>query len=375
MNTRQKEILFLLLSESNDYSLVQDLADKVNCSEKTIRNDFKIIEEHLANYSSAILVRKPGLGVYLEIEEYEKVDLFNKLYCINNRTKYESDEERILQIAYNLLMNVKAVTAQEMASQHFVSRTTIKKDLDRIEKWLHHFDLTIVSKQRVGLIIDGIEKKKRRALARLSDLIRNSDLTNQFIKEQFQYHEVEFVTNELKALQKRNALFFTDDTFESLLVHTLLMVRRMKLKQPILNAEKEIKILKETKEYIWTLEFLKQLECVFSVHFTEEEVTYLTAHILGGKIRYQDKPMQDSTLTESNPILSMVIQQLVKRMSQLYEIDFSKDKILIEGLTIHLYTALNRLSYDLSVSNPMLHDIKRMYPYVFNVLIQVLEEI
>lgn len=150
----------------------------------------------------------------------------------------------------------------------------------------------------------------------------------------------------MKALQKRNALFFTDDTFESLLVHTLLMVRRMKLKQPILNAEKEIKILKETKEYIWTLEFLNQLECVFSVHFTEEEVTYLTAHILGGKIRYQDKPMQDSTLTESNPILSMVIQQLVKRMSQLYEIDFSKDKILIEGLTIHLYTALNRLSYD-----------------------------
>lgn len=160
MNTRQKEILFLLLSESNDYSLVQDLADKVNCSEKTIRNDFKIIEEHLANYSSAILVRKPGLGVYLEIEEYEKMDLFNKLYCINNRTKYESDEERILQIAYNLLMNVKAVTAQDMASQHFVSRTTIKKDLDRIEKWLHHFDLTIVSKQRVGLIIDGNEKKK-----------------------------------------------------------------------------------------------------------------------------------------------------------------------------------------------------------------------
>ncbi|MEH7435834.1 BglG family transcription antiterminator, partial [Bacillus thuringiensis] len=249
MNTRQKEILFLLLSESNDYSLVQDLADKVNCSEKTIRNDFKIIVEHLANYSSAILVRKPGLGVYLEVEEYERVDLFNKLYCINNRTKYESDEERILQIAYNLLMNVKAVTAQEMASQHFVSRTTIKKDLDRIEVWLHHFDLTIVSKQRVGLIIDGNEKKKRRALARLSDLIGNSDLTNQFIKEQFQYHEVEFVTNELKALQKQNALFFTDDTFESLLVHTLLMVRRMKLKQPILNAEKEIKILKETKEY------------------------------------------------------------------------------------------------------------------------------
>ncbi len=127
MNTRQREILFLLLSEPNENFLVQGLADQVNCSEKTVRNDFKTIEEYLANYSSAILVRKPGLGVYLEIDEYEKIDLFNKFYSINNRTKYESDEERILQIAYNLLMNVKAVTAQEMASQHFVSRTTIKK--------------------------------------------------------------------------------------------------------------------------------------------------------------------------------------------------------------------------------------------------------
>ena len=51
-------------------------------------------------------------------------------------------------------------------------------------------------------------KRKRRALARLSDLIRNSDLTNQFIKEQFQYHEVEFVTNELKALQNEMHCFY-----------------------------------------------------------------------------------------------------------------------------------------------------------------------
>jgi activator of the mannose operon, transcriptional antiterminator len=68
MNTRQKEVLFLLLSESDEHVLVQDLADRVNCSEKTIRNDFKAIEAYLTAYSSALLVRKPGLGVYLEID-------------------------------------------------------------------------------------------------------------------------------------------------------------------------------------------------------------------------------------------------------------------------------------------------------------------
>ncbi len=41
INSRQKEILYLLLSEPDDYLVVQDFADRVQCSEKTIRNDLK----------------------------------------------------------------------------------------------------------------------------------------------------------------------------------------------------------------------------------------------------------------------------------------------------------------------------------------------
>ncbi|MGE6256324.1 BglG family transcription antiterminator [Heyndrickxia sporothermodurans] len=370
MNTRQKEILFLLLSETDGHVLVQELANQVNCSEKTIRNDFKVIENYLENYPGARLVRKPGLGVYLKIEEHEKADLFNKLYRVNQRTKYESDEERVLQITYSLLMNVRPVTAQELASHYFVNRTMIKKDLNIIGKWLSHFNLTIISKQRVGLVIEGSEKNKRKALARLSDLIRNSELTNQFIKEQFLYHEVEFVTNELKLLQKRHSLFFTDDTLENLVIHTLLMIRRVKLKQSISIPEKEIEMIRKMKEYEWTWEFLKRLDLVFAIHFPEEEIVYLTAHILGGKFRYQD----ETEFTKSSPILSKVVEHLIQRMSQLNDIDFSRDPVLIDGLNIHLYTTLNRLNYDLSISNPMLHDIKRMYPYMFYRLIEVLEE-
>ena len=42
---------------------------------------------------------------------------------------------------------------------------------------------------------------------------------------------------------------------------------------------------------------------------------------------------------------------------------------------MHLYTTLNRLQYNLSVSNPMLHEIKRMYPYMFDMLIHELDDI
>lgn len=373
MNKRQQEILQVLLSESNEYLLVQELADRVECSEKTIRNDFKVIEEYLERYSDALLIRKPGLGVCLEVKDYDKASLFNRLYAVRQDVSYESDEERVLQVAYSLLMSVKPVTVQELAEKYFVNRATVKKDLDRIENWLEALGLKLILKQRIGLTVEGDERSKRKALAKLSDLIRNRELMNQFIKKQFLYHEIEFVMSELKALQKRYDTFFTDDTLENLLLHTLIMVRRMKLKQPISMSTDDLNIVRETKEYGWTLDFLTRLEFVFTVHFTEEEIAYLAIHILGGKFRYQDE-WEKSKLNVSSPVLSQVVSHLIDRMSRLNEIDFEKDTFLLEGLQMHLYTTLNRLQYNLSVSNPMLHEIKRMYPYMFDMLIHELDD-
>lgn len=373
MNKRQQEILQFLLSESNEYLLVQELADRIGCSEKTIRNDFKVIEEYVEKHSDALLIRKPGLGVCLEITDYDKSSLFNKLYAVKQDIGYASDEERLLQIAYSLLMNVKPVTVQELAEQYFVNRATIKKDLDRIETWLEELGLDLVVKQRIGLTVESDERSKRKALAKLSDLIHNRELMNEFIKKQFLYHEIEFVMTELKALQKRYATFFTDDTLENLLLHTLIMIRRMKLKQPISMSKGDLNIVRETKEYGWTLDFLTRLEIVFTVHFTEEEIAYLAIHILGGKFRYQDE-WERNKLNVNNPVLSQVVSHLIGRMSKLNEIDFGEDPFLLEGLQMHLYTTLNRLQYNLSVSNPMLHEIKRMYPYMFDMLIHELDD-
>ncbi|MRC38805.1 PTS sugar transporter subunit IIA, partial [Bacillus thuringiensis] len=92
---------------------------------------------------------------------------------------------------------------QELAEHYCVNRAAVKKDLDRIEKWLEELGLELILKQRVGLTVEGDERNKRKALAKLSDLIHNQELMNQFIKKQFLYHEIEFVMTELKALQKR----------------------------------------------------------------------------------------------------------------------------------------------------------------------------
>ncbi|MGG1103629.1 mannose transport/utilization transcriptional regulator ManR [Bacillus subtilis] len=371
INTRQKEILYLLLSEPDDYLVVQDFADRVQCSEKTIRNDLKVIEDYLNEHSHAQLIRKPGLGVYLHIEEQERTWLSQQLHTEHFSSRQRSDEERMLHIAYDLLMNPKPVSAKDIAARHFVNRSSIKKDLYAVEEWLKRFDLTLVSRQRLGLKVEGNERNKRKALARISDLIHNTAFTSQFIKSKFLHYEVDFVTKEIKSLQKKHSLYFTDETFESLLLHTLLMVRRIKMKQPISLSPKEMAAVKKKKEYQWTFACLQRLEPVFAIRFPEEEAVYLTLHILGGKVRY---PLQTEENLE-NAVLPKVVGHLINRVSELKMMDFHKDQDLINGLNIHLNTVLQRLSYDLSVANPMLNDIKKMYPYLFHLIIDVLEDI
>lgn len=155
INTRQKEILYLLLSEPDDYLVVQDFADRVQCSEKTIRNDLKLIEDYLNEHSQAQLIRKPGLGVYLHIEDQERTRLSQQLHTEHFSSRQRSDEERMLHIAYDLLMNPKPVSAKDIAARHFVNRSSIKKDLYAVEEWLKRFDLTLVSRQRLGLKVEG----------------------------------------------------------------------------------------------------------------------------------------------------------------------------------------------------------------------------
>ncbi len=249
--------------------------------------------------------------------------------------------------------------------------------MDVIGEWLETLGLTLVSKQKIGLSIEGTEGNKRKALARLSELTSNQELTKQFIARQFSAHEIEIVTTELKILQRRHSLFFTDQSFEGLLVHTLFMIKRVKLNQPIAMYETKEFRLHDKKEYKWTIDFLKKLESFFAIRFPEDEILYLALHILGGKFRYRQSVslVEEDDFTENNIILTDLMNYLVEHMSDLHAIDFAKDHALIDGLKVHLYTTLNRLNYGLVVTNPMLKEIKNMYPYMFNTVISALDEV
>lgn len=365
MNERQKKLLRVLLGNRDQFQSVGQLATALGCSEKTIRNDLKLIESILQSYPEARLVRKQGMGIYLAIAETERAQLFQTLFETDSKTA----EKRVIEIAYQLLIRNKPSTLKQLAATHYTNSVIIKQDLDDIADWLKRFNLSIVSKQRIGSGISGAELDKRNALAHLSELVSPMMERNDVL-DLFPSYEVKAVRRLLKGLQSKYQIDFTAGGLESMLIHALIMIRRTRQQSPIILG-KDQEVTRSTSAYQMTAWLLAQMEGQFQISFSESEKIYYTWHLVSSI----KQTAQNTELSESEAYRCEMVAQLNRKMQQLTMIPFENDHVLADGLFVHLHAVVHRIAYGLIIHNPLLSEIKNMYPYMFSMTVLALEDI
>ncbi|MCM3090743.1 MULTISPECIES: BglG family transcription antiterminator [unclassified Cytobacillus] len=364
MNNRQRELLKILLLHEEGALQIKDLAEDLDCSEKTVRNDLDRLEEFLEE-SRVSLRRKPGIGISIEIDESERKEMLRSLFSNEQKTA----EERLFEMAFQLLASTKAITLQYWADRYYVPKTTIKKDIDTITYWLQRFDLEVVSKQRIGSLIEGPELKKRNAMAHLSELIPTLSNRKNIVLDLFFSYEIAIVKEALKSLQEKYSIGFTAEALDSLLVHALIMVKRIRQKSPVFVQASERATALNRKEYQYAIWFFKQLEEAFGLRFPEAERIYFTWHLISGK-----RAEESEQILQYDQESKEVVRQLVRMMGNLTLFPFEEDPILQNGLAVHMHSVISRIKYGFPITNPLLANIKKMYPYMFSMVILALEE-
>ncbi|WP_431803894.1 BglG family transcription antiterminator [Halobacillus andaensis] len=363
MNDRQTELLRKLIVHMEAVFHVNELSAELDCSEKTLRNDLKMIERFLED--GAEIVRKPGVGVYLKAEADEKSRLFRYLY----QSETKSDQDRILELAFRLLTEEKAITLTKMAEEHFTTVSTIKKDLQLINNWLGSFGLEVISKQRLGSVIRGKELDKRNALAHLPELVSSTGVSNDYVLHLFPSYEVDLVRQTLKKMQKEFVFNYAGGELESLVIHALVMIKRTRQQSAIQITSSDKHLVNESSEYEMAEWFFERVGNLLSLTFPTEEKIYFTWHLASGK--RQKQPLS----SPFERLLKQVVDQLIFQLQIMTMMDFRSDSRLENGLRIHLESTIHRIRYGLTIRNPMLADIKRMYPYMFSMVVLALEEV
>ena len=379
-NKRLAALLKYLVDQEEPVS-IRALSEILTVSRRTIRYDLDEIEDFLNN-TEFELKRKPNYGIFLEGANKKADELYNKFDNFYSSRHFRSAEKRQYIILYRLFQKKEPILIKELADFLELSNTTVSRDLNNVEKWLEKQDLELVRRRNYGVEISGDEMNIRRAMkALINQTYENGemiDLLNE-INEREGYSgrlehgfssQIENLIGEkrlkklekiIREAEKKLKLKFADAAYAALVFHIAFAVSRLKSNKDITIEEKRLLKLKEKEEYKISEQIAAILEEKFEIEIPEDEIGYITLHLLGARMREQDLNTEDKNLNK----LEILVKQIIELVGDYFELDLSHDQKLFNGLLIHLKAALNRLLFNLGIENPLLDDIKSRYGDIF----------
>ncbi|MDD7795004.1 BglG family transcription antiterminator [Clostridium sp. 'White wine YQ'] len=379
---RANEIINMLLSE-NDYLTTNAIADRLKVSNKTIRNEFNKIEEIINKYNLE-LDRKPGSGVSIIGNELDIISLKEVVKHIKNIVPYSSEERRNY-ILNRLFKDNTNLTIRQLATELYVSKSTIHKDLILVSEWLSSFDLTLIKKPNLGIEIEGKEQDWRNAFITLLSSLNNRESKDYVFKDnlninsrldgtvlnklnsisQLDYYIIEKILSEAEEELQYD---FSDEAFINLMIHIALSIKRKETKGSSNIAKGLINPIEGKKEYEAAKSIIRKINVYFKVKLPEYEIYYITVHILGSK-RYEqidssvvtnmENRKEDLSVTIANEIIGIIENYL--------GIYLQEDKQFKNALIMHLSPTINRIKYGLTLRNPITDDIEENYPEAYGI--------
>lgn len=381
LTSRIKRMIYLLLDEPH-YITVQFIAEQTNISSRTVIRELILVENWL-NEKGILLEKKKGTGIRIQLENPEREAL--KASLVEEKADFiYSPEQRLVMLKAELLKTFELTKLYTLTRLFDVTEGTISSDLDKLEAWLEKYSLVITRKPGLGIYIEGSEMSVRSAIisliyeqfheADLINLIINKEKSpvnigliqnkiNQIILDFIDISTLQLGKKMLAYIEEQMGYQIADNSLVALIIRFSVTLQRCR--QGIFISESVCYESKTKNEKIFILvkEWLNTQTPHFMVELPEEEIQYLVVHIKGAKLRETSSYHKISMTEDYRTIkLAKEIIYVAEKETGIYLED--NEKLLI-GLVRHLRPAIYRMKMRLDIMNPLLEDIKEMYPSLF----------
>lgn len=364
LNERGKAVLLRLLREETPIA-VGCLATEFKVSNRTLRYDLDNIDAWLKVNHLPQLIRKPSSGIAFSQDRSMRQNVRERLGRSDARYYVYSQKERINMIIIELLQRREYVTIDNLAEKVSVSRSTIVNDLSEVRSWLARYALQLVPLRRYGIKVVGGENALRRCV--VDFLSQNLTLNEalELIKRSLQQSgsgkptdayflqdiDLPFIQEIVSKLEADLGTVFTDTAFTNLVLHMAFAVRRLQMGRTIAMPWTELERLKGYSQFITARSAVQSMSAHFALFFPEDEVGYITQHILASSV----SSVERSSVSIN---LQMLVCNLVTAVGQRIGQDLASDQQLFDGLSSHIGPALQRLQRGFQISNPYLQDLQ-----------------
>lgn len=377
LTPRLKQILLIMLEEGQVIP-VKELALRIGVSKRTVQRELEYIGSSLKEYHITF-ESKTGTGVWLSGSDEDKKQLLEELrgednYDVSNR------EERRKRLILEILKDKGLKKLFYYSSQFQVSEATVSADLEAIEGWLNAQQLTVSRKPGSGIEINGTEESYRRAIRTFIE----ENIDTQMIRESYEIGESRKETNTsyggmnqilkddvlkrvadcIAGMSDKRVLTLTESSYVGLVLHISIAMSRILKNEIIEQKESWSKNLQKDDDYELAGKIVRKLEEEFGTEIPEIETAYICLHIKGAKHQSIEWNGQKTIEVERRELMDL-INEMINAFDSENAFALKQDNEFIQGLLAHLQPTFIRLIHDMKISNPVLEDIKKNYPEIF----------
>jgi len=383
LSKRQLDFIRLMLEEE-DYKPISYFSGKIDVSSKTLKKDLNILRNYLCKYGVEIL-GKTGKGILITPDAKKNIYIMNDLSFSMKEVKKESLEARRATILKNLLVYSNTYTSiQKLSEEYYVSKTSIVNDMKYIEKWLFQYNL-ILEKTKQGTRIQGKETDIRKAIAALIQIhkgekkeaymdaefngfLKVNESTLNGLRELFELEDIIYVESLLSNLESKSNVSISDIYYINLLTHILICIRRVTEGIHIEESNIGKMILTDTlDQYQQALHITNMINERYQINIGECETYYIYQYLVSSRLDEKNEVEEKIKDADEGDISCKVAELLTEYMSDILEVDFREEKELLSGLLLHIRPMLNRMKYNIQISNPLLKEMQNEYSQLLGI--------
>lgn len=362
LSSKEKAILEFFISNRGRIITSSAAADKLNLSDRTIRNYIKRLQDILLK-NGAEIIAKQGQGYKLQVNHEVDFETFLQKNNTNSMKKNEihldDSKDRQYYILNKLLFEDAYVLFDDLCDELFVSRSTLSNDFSEIRSFLKSYNLSVISKVKKGVYVEGDERDKRHFIMDYFFGNSFSISINKYVGNTLFLNDISFEEITIIVLDecREAGLRLSDYIIQNLVLHIALAVKRIKdgFKLSIGEVDKSIE---DIKEFSVAKRILNRITSSNNIEFPKEEAHYIALHL---KVKAISNDEDEIAEFDSK---RKICDELVDILEQIeYETGYciKNDQQLINGVMTHFYPLLMRLEHGVTLENPLLYEIREKY--------------
>jgi len=358
LNISNRQLFLLVSLEETIYSTSQELADMLNVSVRTVKNEISSLRKIL-DINKIEIISKPGYGYSIKIYNHNYFDDVTNTVQEKNIKKIQDFSKdsfnRITYIIRELLTAEKYIKIDQLAEELFVSRSTLENDLNEVRIQLRKYNIKVLSKPNYGLKLSCSEFDLRRCI---SEYFYNQPVTAPSLSNNGdEKNEILQIESILIDKSNKNHLMLSEFSIKNIAIHIYISIFRFNNGFEYNEIEnKEINDI-STNAILTAREVYQELGT--NIRYSKEEIDYLALHLDSKQI------IEDPAEHEFDD--KEVIEEIIREIKRNFNLDFSNDVLLTKFLMQHVPQMIKRIRRGLVIRNPLLQDNMRKYLFALKI--------